>query len=129
MSNISSQLETILATRAARLRTLDADIAGWEARADEVARTLAAVSAAEQANPDLAGASANLRSVSEALRRVLEDGAKVRARFARDTLCIGIGGAARSPNSTGDAARAERIATTCALLETSIAAFTSTKVF
>ena len=100
MSNISSQLETILATRAARLRTLDADIAGWEARADEVARTLAAVSAAEQANPDLAGASANLRSVSEALRRVLEDGAKVRARFARDTLCIGIGGAARMGKST-----------------------------
>ena len=100
MSNISAQLDAILATRAARLRTLDADIAGWEARANEVARTLAAVSAAEQVNPDLTGVSANLRSVSEALRRVLEDGAKVRARFARDTLCIGIGGAARMGKST-----------------------------
>lgn len=100
MSTIATQLESILATRAARLRTLDADIAGWKARADEVARTLAAVSAAEQINPDLTGASANLRTVGDALRRVLEDAAKVRARFARDTLCIGIGGAARMGKST-----------------------------
>lgn len=100
MSTIATQLDSILATRAARLRTLDANLAGWKSRADEVARTLAAVSAAEQVNPDLAGASANLRTVGDALRRVLEDGAKVRARFARDTLCIGIGGAARMGKST-----------------------------
>ena len=100
MSTIATQLDSILATRAARLRTLDANLAGWKARADEVARTLAAVSAAEQVNPDLAGASATLRTVGDALRRVLEDGAKVRARFARDTLCIGIGGAARMGKST-----------------------------
>ena len=100
MSTISTQLDSILATRASRLRTLDADIAGWQARADEVLRTLAAVEAAERVNPDLAGASATLRTVGETLRRVLEDGAKVRARFARDTLCIGIGGAARMGKST-----------------------------
>lgn len=100
MSNISTQLDSILATRAARLRTLDADLAGWKARADEVSRTLAAVEAAERANPDLAGSSASLRAVSEKFLPLLDNGAKVRARFARDTLCIGIGGAARMGKST-----------------------------
>ena len=100
MSTISNQLDSILATRAARLRTLDADLAAWKSRADDVASTLAAVAAAERVNPDLAGASANLRTVAETFRRILEDGYKVRARFARDTLCIGIGGAARMGKST-----------------------------
>ena len=100
MSTISNQLDSILATRAAHLRSLDSDLAAWKSRADEIASTLAAVTAAERVNPDLAGASANLREVAESLRRILEDGAKVRARFARDTLCIGIGGAARMGKST-----------------------------
>ena len=100
MSTIATQLDSILATRAARLRTLDADLAGWKARADEVAHALVAVEAAERTNPELAGSSANLRAVAESLGRVLVEGAKVRARFARDTLCIGIGGAARMGKST-----------------------------
>ena len=100
MSTIATQLDSILATRAARLRTLDADIAGWKACTDEVVRTLAVVEAAERANPDLTGASAALRAVSEKFIPLLENGAKVRARFARNSLCIGIGGAARMGKST-----------------------------
>lgn len=100
MSEIKTKIDSILATRAARLRTLDESLADWKSRADEVAHTLAAVEAAERVNPDLVGASANLRAVADALRRILEDGAKVRARFGRDTLCIGIGGAARMGKST-----------------------------
>ena len=100
MSEIKTKLDSILATRAARLRTLDESLADWRSRAGQVARSLAAVEAAERVNPDLAGASANLRNVAETLRRILEDGDKVRARFGRDTLCIGIGGAARMGKST-----------------------------
>ena len=100
MSTIATQLESILTTRAARLRALDENLSTWKSRADEVTHTIAAVMAAERVNPDIAGASASLRAVAESLRRVLEDGAKVRARFARDTLCIGIGGAARMGKST-----------------------------
>ena len=100
MSEIKTKLDSILSTRAARLRTLDENLADWRSRADQVARALVALEAAERVNPDLAGASANLRNVAETLRRILEDGAKVRARFGRDTLCIGIGGAARMGKST-----------------------------
>ena len=100
MSEIKNKLESILTTRAARLWTLDENLSAWKSRADEVTRTIAAVTAAERVNPDIAGASASLRTVAESLRRVLEDAAKVRARFARDTLCIGIGGAARMGKST-----------------------------
>lgn len=100
MSAIQSKLESILATRSLRLKALDADIDAWKARAGELARTLSAVEAAERANPDLSGASANLRTVAENLRGILEAAAGVRARFARDTLCIGIGGAARMGKST-----------------------------
>ena len=100
MSTMSSQLDTILATRATRLKDIDAAIAAWKSREVELEGVLAKMEAAERVNPDLHGASARLRSAAEAVRGVLADYALVRVRFARETLCIGIGGTAGMGKST-----------------------------
>lgn len=100
MSTISSQLDSIIATRAERLKSIDAAIAAWSAKDAALGRVIAQTDAAERANPDLRGATARLRSAAETIRQVLADYSNVRARFARDSLCIGIGGAARMGKST-----------------------------
>ena len=71
MSTMSSQLDTILATRATRLKDIDAAIAAWKSREVELEGVLAKMEAAERVNPDLHGASARLRSAAEAVRGVL----------------------------------------------------------
>ena len=100
MSNISAQLDAILATRASRLTEVDSAIAAWSAREANLTHVLAQTEDAERVNPDLRGASARLRSAADDVRKVLADYAALRARFARDALCIGIGGAARMGKST-----------------------------
>ncbi len=100
MSSISTQLDSILATRARRLTEVDSAIAAWSARETNLTHVLAQTEDAERVNPDLRGASVRLRSAADAVRKVLADYAALRARFARDALCIGIGGAARMGKST-----------------------------
>ncbi len=100
MSNISAQLDAILATRAAHLKDIDAAIAAWKSREIALEGVIAKTEAAECANSDLHGASVQLRSAAEAVRGVLADYALVRVRFARETLCIGIGGTAGMGKST-----------------------------
>ena len=98
--SLQSQLEDILSTRSVRRAALGAELARWKARAAGVAGALAAVEAAERVNPDLAGASASLRDGAAHLDGAIQDAEKVYARFQRETLCIGIGGAARMGKST-----------------------------
>lgn len=100
MSTISSQLDSIIATRAERLKSIDAAKAAWSAKDAALGRVIAQTDAAERVNPDLRGVTARLRSAAEAIGKVLADYSNVRARFARDSLCIGIGGAARMGKST-----------------------------
>ena len=100
MSTISEKLDSILAVRARRLAEVDSAIATWSAREADIARVLIQTEDAERVNPDVRGASARLRSAADAVRKVLADYAALRARFARDSLCIGIGGAARMGKST-----------------------------
>lgn len=100
MSNISSQLDAILATRAARLKDIETAIAAWKSQEVALDGVLAKTEAAERINPDLRGASAQLRSAAETVRGVLADYALIRVRFARETLCVGIGGAAGMGKST-----------------------------
>ena len=100
MSNISSKLDSILTARAERLKVVDFDIKEWTTRESEVAHAIAQAEAAERINPDLQGVTARLRTVAERIRDILVGYAGVRARFARNSLCIGIGGAARMGKST-----------------------------
>lgn len=100
MNSISSRLDSILDTRSERLKAVDTAVATWSAREAVLVKVIAQSDAAERVNPDLRGATAHLRTAAEAVRGVLSDYAKVHARFARDSLCIGIGGAARMGKST-----------------------------
>ena len=100
MSTIATQLDSILATRAARLTNIDAAIADWTAREIKLADVIDKTEAAERKNPDLRGSTALLKSAADAVRGVLVDYASIRVRFARETLCIGIGGAAGMGKST-----------------------------
>ena len=100
MSTISQQLDRILTTRAARLKDIDTAIATWRSRETALEEILTKTEAAERANPDLRGASAQLRSTAESIHGILADYALIRVRFARETLCVGIGGAAGMGKST-----------------------------
>lgn len=100
MSTIATQLDSILATRAARLKAIDATVSAWKSRESALNDVLAKTEDAERVNPDLRGASARLRSAADSARKVLVDYTALRARFSRDSLCIGIGGAARMGKST-----------------------------
>ena len=100
MSTIATQLDSILATRAARLKEIDAAINVWKTREARLEDVIAKTEAAEDVNPDMRGASAQLRSAAETARGILADYALVRVRFARETLCVGIGGAAGMGKST-----------------------------
>ncbi len=100
MSTISTQLESILATRAERLKAVDAAIAKWSAYDAEIARAYAQTEAAEQVNPDIRGASSLLHAAADTIRATLAEYATIRVRFARGTLCIGIGGMAGMGKST-----------------------------
>ena len=100
MSTIASQLESILATRSKRLQAVDAAIAKWSVLEADIARVSAQTAAAEQINPDVRGASSLLHSAADTVRGVLAEYATIRVRFARGTLCIGIGGTAGMGKST-----------------------------
>lgn len=100
MSEIKDKLSSILATRAARLKRAEAAISTWSDREAELVRVLEQTEAAERANPDVRGASVRLRTALENVRSVLAGYGTFRDRFERDTLCIGIGGAARMGKST-----------------------------
>ncbi len=100
MSTISSQLDRILATRAAKLKEIDATIDVWKSREARLADVIAKTEAAERINPAMHGASTQLRSAAETVRGILADYALIRVRFARETLCVGIGGAAGMGKST-----------------------------
>ena len=100
MSTIATQLDSILAARTARLKAIDATVAAWKSRESALNDVLAKTEDAERVNPDLRGASARLRSAAENARGILADYALVRVRFARETLCVGIGGAAGMGKST-----------------------------
>ena len=100
MSTISAQLDSILALRSERLKNVDAAVAVWSARETNFVRVLAQTEEAERVNPDLRGATTRLHTALESIRVVLAGYAALRSRFARDTLCIGIGGAARMGKST-----------------------------
>ena len=100
MSQIQDKLNSILADRAARARNVEKTLCVWQSRCDRLASVAADVEAAERQNPDVAGSGKRLREALERARRVVADYESARARFARDTLCIGIGGAARMGKST-----------------------------
>ncbi len=100
MSTISIQLDSILALRSERLKTVDAAVAAWSAREANLGRVLAQTEEAERANPELLGASSLLHSAADTIRAVLAEYATIRVRFARGTLCIGIGGTAGMGKST-----------------------------
>jgi len=100
MSQIQDKLNTILAARAARCRIVDEAIAEWQTRRDKLAAVLPQVRAAEQVNPEISGTTKRLQEVVERVRKVVSDYDSARSRFARNTLCIGIGGAARMGKST-----------------------------
>lgn len=100
MSEIKDKLDAILASRRGRLKEIDAAIDVWKSREVALAGVIANAEAAERVNPDLNGVSARLRSVLDFVRGVLADYTVIRVRFARETLCIGIGGAAGMGKST-----------------------------
>ena len=100
MSTIQDKLIAILQTRSSRLRDIDASQEAWAKRLDAIEAALVHVDKAERVNGDLAGCTARLRTVSDNIRRVLDSYKATRGRFSRDTLCIGIGGAARMGKST-----------------------------
>ena len=100
MSQIQEKLDAILNARSARCRIVDKEIAEWQDRCERLTAVIADVYAAEQKNPEIAESSKRLRDVFENIRSVIAAYDSARSRFARNTLCIGIGGAARMGKST-----------------------------
>lgn len=100
MSQIQDKLNSILENRTARARNVEKTLCIWQNCCDKLASVTTDVEAAERQNPDIAGSGKRLREALERARKVVADYESVRARFARDTLCIGIGGAARMGKST-----------------------------
>ena len=100
MSQIQEKLDAILNARSARCRIVDKEIAEWQERCEKITAVIADVYAAEQKNPEIAGCSKRLRDAFENIRSVIAAYDSARSRFARNTLCIGIGGAARMGKST-----------------------------
>lgn len=100
MSTLSSQLESILATRAERLKSVDAAIAKWSAFESNIARVSEQTAAAERVNPDTRGATSLLHSAADTVRAIRAEYETIRVRFARGTLCIGIGGTTGMGKST-----------------------------
>lgn len=100
MSEIKDKLDAILAKRAKRLKDIDAAIEAWTGRETALQEVLAKTEAAELANPDARGATTQIRAAADAVGGILADYASIRVRFARPTLCIGIGGAAGMGKST-----------------------------
>lgn len=100
MTNLQQALNEIIAKRGDRCKAVDAFIKDWRAYQTEIDNAIAIVESAERVNSDIQGATARLRVVSENVRKVLASYDKVKSRFSRDSLCIGIGGAARMGKST-----------------------------
>lgn len=100
MNGLKLKLGDILSRRLERSKEVDVALGKWNAYQADVDNALTIVELAERMNSDIHGASARLRSVSENIRRIVSAYNTVRARFSRDTLCIGIGGAARMGKST-----------------------------
>lgn len=100
MSNLQQTLNEIIAKRGDRCKAVDAAIKDWRAYQKEIDNAVTIVESAERANSDIQGAAARLRVVSENVRKVLASYDAAKVRFSRDSLCIGIGGAARMGKST-----------------------------
>lgn len=100
MSKLQQTLNEIIAKRGDRCKVVDAAINDWRAYQTEIGNAITIVESAERVNSDIHGATARLRAVSENVRKVLASYDAAKARFSRDSLCIGIGGAARMGKST-----------------------------
>jgi len=100
MSQIQEKLDAILKSRSARCRVVDEAISAWQDRRERIAAVVASVDAAERLNPEIAGSAKRLRDVLESVREVIAKYESARSRFVRNTLCIGVGGAARMGKST-----------------------------
>ncbi len=100
MSDIKSKLNAILSDRHIRVRTIEAFISDWRGREEKIRAAIADVERAEAQYPELRGSSARLGETLAQIRKTLSDAEAVRDRFSRDTLCIGIGGAAGMGKST-----------------------------
>ena len=98
--DIKQTLTEILATRAGKLKAVDSALNEWRQRRDALAAVIVQVQAAEGVNKALSGKAADLRQTLGRVEKVLRDYEQDRARFTRDTLCIGIGGAAGQGKST-----------------------------
>ena len=98
--NVKQKLTEILATRSDKLRVVDSALAEWRMKREALLAVIDKVNAAEQVNPALAGSAEVLRRSLARVEKVLHDYEQDRSRFARETLCIGIGGAAGQGKST-----------------------------
>lgn len=100
MSEIQDKLNAILSVRHTRISAIDSFISDWRRREDRLHATLTVVEQAEAFQPELRGSSARLSEALAQIRKTLGEADTVRDRFSRDTLCIGIGGAAGMGKST-----------------------------
>lgn len=100
MSEIQNKLNAILEARTTRCKLVDEEIATWQKRREKLASVIVDVEAAELKNQEIAGSTKRLRNALEDIRKVISDYESARSRFARNTLCIGIGGAAGQGKST-----------------------------
>ena len=100
MSAIQLKLSEIIAARSNRSRAMESEISKWQAYRSSVDNALAIVRQAEHVNPDVHGSSARLDEVSRSIDKILEAYTGAKKRFDRDSLCIGVGGAARMGKST-----------------------------
>lgn len=107
MGEVSGRIEALVAARHARLREIDAEIAGWsEAEAGLAGLAQSLDGSMDQAvGSSRAAAAANghavvLDRLSSEVSATLEDLRAARSRFARPTINIGVSGKARVGKST-----------------------------
>ncbi|MGI5868158.1 MAG: hypothetical protein ACOX9C_01760 [Kiritimatiellia bacterium] len=101
-SSIQSKIDSILKARKTRLPAIEAEKAKWASLRDALDRSVGTVHAAGSAegNESLKGLSNQIRDAVVSADEVVRKYAVLLERFSRDTVCIGIGGAARMGKST-----------------------------
>lgn len=100
--SIQSRIDSILKTRKERLPAINAERSKWAALRDVLDKAVGPVHTAGSAdgNEALKGLSSQIRDAVGAADDVARKYAILQERFNRDTVCIGIGGAARMGKST-----------------------------
>ena len=100
MSTIQDKLNRIIEARRNHLGELNNLVNQWQEFYTKISASLSDVEKAESKETGIRGSAAEMRDILLKINDVKNDTEKIRTRFSRETVCVGIGGAARMGKST-----------------------------